>query len=51
MKMPAWVCETHLREIDDLETSGEISESKVRASEIVNEYLWCEDCTELKGAK
>jgi Ribonuclease G/E len=48
MRMPEWVCETHLREIEELETSGEISESKVRASEIVNEYLWCNDCKDIK---
>lgn len=46
-----WICETHLRELDELETSGEISEGKTRLSEIVNEYLWCEDCTELKKAQ
>lgn len=43
-----WICETHLQELDELETSGEITEGKIRLSEIVNEYLWCKDCTELK---
>jgi hypothetical protein len=44
LRAPLWICETHLQEIDDLETSGEISDAKVRLSEIVNEYLWCNDC-------
>ena len=46
-----WICETHLRELDDLETSGEISEGKERLAEIVEDYLLCVDCTELKGVK
>jgi hypothetical protein len=46
-----WICETHLRELDDLETSGEISEGKERLAEIVQDYRTCEDCTELKGAQ
>lgn len=48
---PLWLCETHLRELDELETSGEISEGKTRLSEMVNEYLWCKDCTQLKEGK
>jgi hypothetical protein len=48
MKMPDWICETHLQELEELETSGEILESKVRLSEIINEYLWCVDCRDLK---
>jgi hypothetical protein len=43
-----WICETHLRELDELETSGEISEGKTRLREIVEDYELCEDCTELK---
>jgi hypothetical protein len=46
-----WICETHLRELDDLETSGEISEGKERLAEIVQDYRTCEDCTELKEAQ
>ena len=49
IKLPSWTCETHMREIEDLQDSGEFSESKVRASEIVNEYLWCEDCKSLRA--
>jgi hypothetical protein len=45
-----WICETHLQELDELETSGEISEGKERLAEIVEDYLMCEDCTELKEA-
>jgi hypothetical protein len=47
----AWICETHLRELDDLETSGEITEGKIRLSEIVNEYLLCNDCKNLREDK
>ena len=43
-----WICETHLQELDELETSGEISEGKTRLREIVEDYELCEDCTELK---
>lgn len=46
-----WICETHLQELDDLETSGEITEGKTRLSEIVQDYKMCEDCTELKKAQ
>jgi hypothetical protein len=46
-----WICETHLQELDELETSGEISEGKTRLAEIVQDYQMCEDCTELKKAK
>ena len=43
-----WICETHLQELDELETSGEISEGKTRLREIVEDHELCEDCTELK---
>ena len=48
---PLWICETHLRELEDLETSGEITEGKIRLSEIVNEYLLCNDCKNLREDK
>lgn len=45
------ICETHIRELEELETSGEITEGKIRLAEIVEEYQLCGDCTELRGGK
>jgi len=43
--IPAWVCETHLREIDDLESSGEHTEAKELLEEGKSIWRnWCQDC-------
>ena len=48
MKLPKWVCETHLREIEDLVESGCKSEAReVWESSGWNWARWCEDCSTL----
>jgi hypothetical protein len=49
MRIPAWICETHLREIEELETSGELQEARETLALAMAEYLWCADCTALKN--
>jgi hypothetical protein len=49
MRIPAWICETHLQEIDNLETSGELQEARETLALAMAEYLWCADCTALKN--
>jgi len=45
MKIPHWVCETHLREIDDMETSGEFSEAREVLQYGKREWRnWCVEC-------
>lgn len=45
--IPEWVCETHLREIDDLETSGEHGEAREMLAQVI-EDSWCPQCKENK---
>jgi hypothetical protein len=48
MTLPDWICETHLRELDDLETSGERGEAKEILEELTGTGLWCQDCKDNK---
>lgn len=51
-KIPAWVCETHLRELDDLLTSGERQEAYEVLTDLVNsDYVNCDDCLDLRASK
>jgi len=51
-RFPAWVCETHTRELDDLITSGEISEAReVWENNRRNWSNFCLDCVELSKAE
>lgn len=48
---PDWLCETHIREIDDLITSGEKSAAIEYAEDMRANDWSCETCQELKAAK
>jgi len=51
MKLPQWVCETHLREIEDLIESGEKSEALEVWTDNRNEWREnCADCSALAVA-
>jgi len=41
---PAWMCETHIREIEDMIESGEIGEAKELWAYRQNLKTWCNDC-------
>ena len=43
-KIPAWVCETHLRELCDLEESGELTEMREVLEEGKESWRKWHDC-------
>ena len=48
IKIPDWFCESHLRAIEDLMEQGEYTEAREMTAIYRNEYLWCQDCRDLK---
>ena len=42
---PDWLCETHIREVEDYLTSGETSEAREYLETLKNERDLCADCT------
>ena len=48
---PVWLCETHIREIDDLMTSGEIAAANEYMDDLRLNELTCMDCEQLKAAQ
>jgi hypothetical protein len=49
--LPDWICEEHFEMIDDLKTSGELSEAQDLEMNVRKGLELCSNCAELKGAK
>jgi hypothetical protein len=49
--LPQWVCEEHFEMIDDLRTSGELSEARDLEMSVRKGLEFCPNCTESKGAR